>query len=168
MNGIVKKHKIALYLGVKDKTTNAIKWTRYEKSEALEVSANPEVKEYNYIADEYPTKELDHYNISIAQSLVMFKGNPDYEIMFPRFFAFATGEEAKAPCLLVYYQEPRNDDATQFLAHFCPSALFVINSLSAVDGTISFDINFNGEIQQGYVTKDATTGDITFTQSSGQ
>lgn len=72
---LVKKHKIGLFL---DPGTG---YKRIKKSETLTISMNPEENEYDYIADENPTTEVDRYKPSIDQDLTMYKGEDDYEMV---------------------------------------------------------------------------------------
>ena len=60
---MVKKHKIALFLH------NGTKYVRIKKSETLTLSMNPEETEYNYIADESASTEVDSYKPTIDQDL---------------------------------------------------------------------------------------------------
>ena len=87
---LVKKHKIALFL---DTGTG---YKRIKKSESLTISMNPDEQDYDYIADESPTTEVDSYKPSIDQDLVMYKGSDDYEMIFPYFYERRVGSKAHA------------------------------------------------------------------------
>ena len=77
---MVKKHKIGLFLH------DGTKYRRVKKSQTLTLSMNPTETEYDYIADENPTTEVDSYKPSIDQDLTMYKGIRRLRDDFPVFF----------------------------------------------------------------------------------
>ena len=162
MSELVKKHKIALF--VNTSTTSTPSWVRIKKSTALNLSMNPVTNEYDYIADEVSTTELDHYAPSLNQALTMYKGEADYEAVFPKFFNMDVGSAAAMPVLVVFYQEPldKTGPYTHFKAWHAPNARFVVNELDAVGGTLTADLYFNGGTEKGYVT--ITSGNPSFTE----
>ena len=95
---MVKKHKIGLFLH------DGTKYRRVKKSQTLTLSMNPTETEYDYIADENPTTEVDSYKPSIDQDLTMYKGSDDYEMIFPYFYERRTGSDAHVKCLVVFMQ----------------------------------------------------------------
>jgi hypothetical protein len=42
----------------------------------------------------------------------------------------------------------------------------VPNDLNSVDGTLTFDTNFNGTVKKGYVTMSGTPAEPTFTEGT--
>lgn len=158
--GIVKKHLIALYLNAG--TPGTPDWFRIKKSTALDLALNPETKEYDYIVDESPTTELDKYKPSINQALTMYKGEPDYEYVFNKFYNLAAGEDAKTEALIVYMQESAG--ASTYKA-WKTDAIISINDMNAVDSTITFDIMFGGTTKKGTAT--VTDGVPTFSETGG-
>ena len=123
---------------------------------------NAETQERDYIADENPTVELMRYAPSFSTPLVMHKSEADYDFIFSKFFDQAAGENAKAEVMLVFFQEPvdvEEEEPANFLAWKAPCTIS-INDLNSVDETITFDVNFNGEIVEGYGEVD--NGDIIF------
>ena len=159
MSTMVKKHMVALYV------KHASSWVRVCKSTAFEIATNPQTNDYDYIADEVPTTELDRYAPSLQQALTMYKGEPDFEAVKDRFYNLSVGSEAKLPVLIVYRYEPLDDDdpaeATVFLAQEAPNAAMVVNSYNSVDSTLTFDLHFNGGIQKGYAEYDGATPTFT-------
>ena len=151
MGELIKKHKIALFVG--DTAEGKTSWTRIRKSTAFNLSMNPVTNEFDYIADETPTTELDHYAPSLNQALTMYKGEPDYEKIFPKFFNMDVGSDASMPVLIVFFQ-----------AWQAPNARFVANELDSVAGTLTCDLYFNGGIEKGYAT--VTDGTPVFTEGS--
>lgn len=140
---LVKKHKIGLFL---DSGTG---YKRIKKSEELTISMNPEENEYDYIADENPTTEVDRYKPSIDQDLTMYKGEDDYEMVWPYFYNRKTGSEAHIKCMIVFMHEPANSDG--YLAWETDSVLSV-QDLAAVDKKLNFKVIFAGDITNGTAT----------------
>lgn len=159
MSEMVKKHKIALFLNAG--TPASPDWVRIKKSTAFDLTLNGETESYDYIADEYPTQELMRYAPSISQSLTMYKGEPDYEFVFNRFYELKTGSDAKSEVLIVYFQETA---ATNTFKAWKAECVLVGNNLNSVDSTITFDIAFNANVQKGTVV--VTDGVPVFSDST--
>lgn len=150
---MVKKNKIALFLH------NGTKYVRIKKSETLTLSMNPEEKEYNYIADESSSTEVDSYKPTIDQDLTMYKGSDDYEMIFPYFYERRTGTAAHAICMVVFMQE-KAEAGTGYKAWETDSVISV-QDLAAVDKKLNFKVLFGGNITNGTATME---GDVpTFT-----
>lgn len=163
MGEMVKKWKIAIFL---DKSSNETPdWFRVKKSTGLDIMLNPEIKEFDYIADEAPTQELDKYKPSLAQALTMYKGEDDYDYVFGKFFNLAVGTDAKTKVLICFYQEPvdETDPHTHFKA-WQSDCILSVNDLNGVDSVINFDIQFGGTVKKGYVT--VTAGVPAFTEGT--
>ena len=143
---LVKKHKIGLFL---DPGTG---YKRIKKSETLTISMNPEENEYDYIADENPTTEVDRYKPSIDQDLTMYKGEDDYEMVWPYFYERKTGQEAHIKCMIVFMHEPASGGG--YLAWETDSVLFV-QDLATVDKKLNFKVIFAGDITNGVATMSA-------------
>ena len=144
---MVKKHLIALFLNTG--TKDAPKWTRIKKSTELTISMNPSTEEYDYIADESSTTELDKYAPAIDQDLTMYKGQPDYEFAFERFFNMSTGADAHVGCMVVFMQE---GSAADGFKAWQTDAVMSINDLNAVDSKINFALAFGGTVDKGVAT----------------
>lgn len=164
MADMVKKWKIALFLN--KGTSTEPDFFRIKKSTALDLNMNPQILDFDYIADESPTTELDKYKPSLAQALTMYKDEPDYEYIFEKFYNISVGSDAKSEVLIVFYQEPVDEgtEHTHFLA-WKSDCMISINDLNAVDSVINFDINFGGTISKGYATV-SETGTVTFTEGT--
>lgn len=145
---LVKKHKIALFL---DPGTG---YKRIKKSEALTISMNPEENEYDYIADENPTTEVDRYKPSIDQDLTMYKGEDDYELVWPYFYNRKTGSDAHIKCMIVFMHESAAGGG--YLAWETDSVL-PVQDLTAVDKKLNFKVIFAGDITNGTATMSAGT-----------
>ena len=145
--GIVKKWKIAPFIN--KGTSDNPDWVRIKKSTALDISLNPVTQDFDYISDESPTTELMSYKPSFNQALTMYKGEPDYDLVFKKFYELKTGDDAKADVLIVFFQE--EDPAGTFKA-WQSEAIISIQNMNAVDSTISFDVLFGGTVKKGTVT----------------
>lgn len=160
MQGIIKKHLIALYLN--KGTSQTPDWFRIKKSTALSLALNPETKDYDYIVDESPTTELDKYKPTINQSLTMYKGETDYEEVFKRFFNLSVGEDAKTEVLIVFMAE---ETAANTFKAWKSECVISISEMNAVDSTITFDVLFGGTTKKGTAT---VSNDIpAFSETSG-
>ena len=154
---LVKKHKIGLFLD------SGSGYKRIKKSTALTISMNPEENEYDYIADENPTTEVDRYKPSIDQDLTMYKGEDDYEMVWPYFYERRTGLEAHIKCMIVFMHEPASGGG--YLAWETDSVLSV-QDLATVDKKLNFKIIFGGNITNGVATMSG--GTPTFKASTGE
>lgn len=92
---IVKKHMIAIWIE-DDKS----EWCRIKKSTAIDLALNPETVERDYIVDENPTTEIDKYKPSLNQALTMYKGEPDFDTLYPMAYRLPTGKAAKRRVLI--------------------------------------------------------------------
>ena len=144
MSEMVKKHKIALFLNAG--TPGSPDWVRIKKSTAFDLSLNPETQTFDYIADESPTEELMKYAPSLNQALTMYKGEPDYEYVFNRFYELKTGSDAKSEVLIVFFQE---ETATNTFKAWKSECSIVANDLNSVDSTLTFDVRFGGTVAKG-------------------
>ena len=101
---MVRKHLIGLFLN--GGTSEKPDWVRVKKATQLTLAMNPETEDYDYIADEVPTTELKRYKPSIDEDLTMYKGEKDYEMIWPYFYEMRTGSDAHVECMVVFMQEP--------------------------------------------------------------
>ena len=92
---IVKKHMIAIWIEDDKK-----EWCRIKKSVAIDLALNPETVERDYIVDENPTTEIDKYKPTLNQALTMYKGEPDFDLLYPMAYRMPTGKDAKRRVLI--------------------------------------------------------------------
>lgn len=92
---LVKKHMIALW--IKD---DKGEWCRIKKSTTLDLALNPETVERDYIVDENPTTEIEKYKPSLNQPLAMYKGEKDFDTLYPMAYRLPTGKAAKRDVLI--------------------------------------------------------------------
>jgi len=154
---LVKKHKIGLFL------KNGETFSRIKKSTTLTLSMNPAEQEYDYIADESPTTELEDYKPSIDQDLAMYTGEPDYEMLWPYFYEMKTGSDAHTQCMIVFMHRPVDasgeditlDDTTSTVAGYrawLTDSVVSIQDLNAVDKKLNFKVIFGGGVKKGFAT----------------
>lgn len=165
MGDLVKKTKIVPFINTGTSSTPS--WTQIKKSTTFTLSMNPQTKTFDFISSETPQNEVDSYQPSLAQSLTMFKGEPDYEAIFDMLFNRVTGADAHRDALIVFYKEtgsytPSGSETpvTVYKA-WKIDALVTINQLDSVNENIDFDLALN-EIENGAVSI-GTSGAPTFT-----
>ena len=156
---MVKKHQIALFLNTS--TTGTAAYKRIKKSTELTISLNPETVDYDYIADESPTTELDKYKPSINQPLTMYEGEDDFDYIFSLFKNMSVGNDAKTKVMVVFMFD---GDATNGYTAWESDCVISITEMNGVASTITFSILFGGTVSKGTATISA--GVPTFTESS--
>lgn len=157
---MVKKWKIAPFLNKGTKTLPD--YFRIKKSTAFDLAMNPQTQEYDYISDESPTTEILKYKPSLNQALTMYKGEPDYDYVFDKFFNMDTGSKAETDMLLVFFQEETEVGEKSYFKAWNTDCVISINNLNSVDSTLTFDVFFNGTVKKGYV--EITDGKPVFTE----
>lgn len=147
MGDLVKKTKVVPFINTG--TGESPKWTQIKKSTTFTLTMNPQTKTFDFISSETPQNEIDSYQPSLAQSLTMFKGEPDYEEIFGMLYNRATGAEAHRDVLIVFYKEtaeytPSGEDApTTVYKAWKVDSLVTINQMDTVNENIDFDIALN-------------------------
>lgn len=167
MGDLIKKTKIVPFINTG--TNLAPVWTQIKKSTSFSLSMNPQTKTFDFISDETPTTEIDSYQPSLAQSLTMFKDEPDYEAIFNLLYSRATGDDAHRDALVVFYRheieytpEGKSAPVEAWKAWKIDSTV-TINQLDSVNESIDFDLGFN-HIEEGIVHNDG--GELTFVKGS--
>lgn len=155
----IKKYQVKLFLNVG--TTAVPKWVRITKSTDNTITMNPETKDYDFIADESPTTEIERYKPSLNQPVTMYKGQADYEYLFGKMYQLAVGDDAKAQILIVF--SAHGTTAAKYA--WKANCLITIDNMNPVDGTITAKIDVNGTIYRGTISGDSEDAPI-FTASS--
>ena len=153
MGDLVKKSKVVPFLGTLGASPD---WAQIKKSTSFTLAFNPQTKTFDFISDEQPTEEIESYQPSLAQSLTMFKGEPDYERIFGMVYDLPTGADAHRPVLIVFYKEtasytPSGGAETTVFKAWEDDALVKLNQMDTVNENIDFDLAFN-DIKRGAVT----------------
>lgn len=146
---MLKKHHVGLWLN--GGTYEAPKWVRIKKSTENTITMNAETRDVDYIVDENPTTILDKYKPSLSQPIIMYKGEPDFEFVFDKFFKQSVGADAEGEVLIVFYGA---DGRTERAKAWRSKCIFTIDSLNPVDSTITVGINFAGTTEKVEVDTD--------------
>ena len=155
MGDLVKKTKVVPFINTGTSLTPT--WTQIKKSTSFTLAMNPQTKTFDFISSETPQNEIDSYQPSLAQSLTMFKGEPDYEAIFDMLFHRATGADAHRDALIVFYKDSytTSDETGEPIVTYFKSwkidALVTINQMDTVNENIDFDLALK-EITDGAVT----------------
>lgn len=152
MGDLVKKTKVVPFINTG--TSESPTWTQIKKSTSFTLSMNPQTKTFDFISSETPQNEIDSYQPSLAQSLTMFKGEPDYDAIFDMLFHRVTGADAHRDALIVFYKESyttSDDPVVVYYKAWKIDALVTINQMDTVNENIDFDLALN-EITDGAVT----------------
>lgn len=146
---MLKKHHVGLWLN--DGTYEVPRWVRIKKSTENTITMNAETREVDYIVDENPTTILDKYKPSLSQPIVMYKGEPDFEFVFDKFFKQSVGADAEGEVLIVFYGADGGSERAKAWRSKC---IFTIDSLNPVDSTITVGIDFAGTTEKVEVDTD--------------
>ena len=156
---MIKKYHVALFLN--GGTTSAPEWKQIKKSTDNTITMNAETQTFDYITDEAPTTEINRYAPSLSQPITMYKGEPDYEFVFGKFFNQAVGADAHSDILIVFYGA---DDVGPKYKAWKASCILQIDNMNPVESTITATITFNGTTDKGTVV--VTDGVPVFTGDS--
>ena len=152
---MIKKYHVALFLN--GGTESVQEWKQIKKSTDNTITMNAETQTFDYITDESPTTEINRYAPSLSQPITMYKGEPDYEFVFDKFFNQAVGAAAHSEILIVFYGA---DDSSAYKA-WKASCILQIDNMNPVESTITATITFNGTTDKG--TAVVTNGVPVFT-----
>ena len=140
---MIKKYHVALFLNGGTETVPV--WKQIKKSTDNTITMNAETQTFDYITDESPTTEINRYTPSLSQPVTMYKGEPDYEFVFGKFFNQAVGAAAHSEILIVFYGA---DVASAYKA-WKASCILQIDNMNPVESTITATITFNGTTDKG-------------------
>ena len=140
---MIKKYHVALFLN--GGTETVPEWKQIKKSTDNTITMNAETQTFDYITDESPTTEINRYAPSLSQPVTMYKGEPDYEFVFDKFFNQAVGAAAHSEILIVFYGA---DVASAYKA-WKASCILQIDNMNPVESTITATITFNGTTDKG-------------------
>jgi hypothetical protein len=155
---MIKKYHVALFLN--GGTPYVPVWKQIKKSTDNTITMNAETQTFDYIVDEAPTTEINRYAPSLSQPITMYKGEPDYEFVFDKFFNQAVGAAAHSDILIVFY----GADVSPAYKAWKASCILQIDNMNPVESTITATITFNGTTEKGTV---AVTGGVpVFTSSA--
>lgn len=155
-----KLEKVHVALLFNSGTSALPNWVQLCKATDNTITLNAETEDLDFIVDKNPTTIIKRYKPSINNPLTCYKGSPDYEYFWPKFYNLPTGADANGEILVVFM----NDETEgAFKAWRCP-VTFVLDNLNPVDSSLTMTTQFNGTITKGTVT--VTAGVPTFTEES--
>lgn len=142
----VEKYHVAILF---NKGTKALPdWVQLAKATENTITMNAETEDVDFITDKNPTTLIKRYKPSLSNPLTLFKGSPDYEYFWPKFYNMPTGADANGEILIVFMNE-KNSDA--YDAWKCETT-FVLDNLDPVNSQLTFTTQLNGTIEKGTVT----------------
>lgn len=143
----VKKYHVALLVNKGTKVSPS--WVQIEKSTDNTVTMNAETEDRDFIVDTNPTTILKKYKPSMSEPVTLYKGNPDYEFFWGRFYKMSAGAAAESEILVVFMNEEPEDG--KYEAWKC-DCVCVCDNFNPVDSILTFSINFNGTVETGTVS----------------
>lgn len=159
MDGLVRRVDVVPFINTG--TKEQPKWTQIKKSTSFVLDMNPQTKTYDFISEEIPQEVIEGYKPNLAQSLTMFKGEPDYEVIFDMFYNRATDEAAHKDVLISFYKEKGSytphGETESILCYraWIVDSLVKIKQMDTSNQCIEFDLSFN-KIKNGAVTLNDT------------
>ena len=157
---LIKKHLIRPFLN--NGTSAVPSWVQIKKATEFTRAMNPQTEERDYIADEHPTTEVMDYKPSENLSITMYKGEPDFELLYDLYKKRAIGSEAQKEFLLVnIFDSLTAGNKTYYYAEKT-NASITVEELNATGKSLSCNVYENGTPVKGYVTIEA--GVPTFTE----
>lgn len=142
-----KKHLNYLFLDVSDTSTPS--WKRCSTSTDFAITYNANTEERDYISYANPIDELENYKPSIGQTQTAYIGDPIYDFVADLARRQAVGDDAVTDCMIV--RQEMNSGGTAHLAEKFP-ALIVIDTDDMVAKTITYTINYHGDVEYGTAT----------------
>lgn len=146
--GKVKKHEVALFLNTG--TKGAAKYIRIAKAKDITLSFEPKTEEYDYIADENPTTDLEMYAPKITGlPLTMYREEADFKAIWDYAYNLKTGGEANTDMILVFKFDIDAKASGKFRA-WKSDCTVIVKDVKPIEGTIEFDLAFRGSIIKGH------------------
>lgn len=133
-------------------------WVQLAKATDNTITLNAETEDLDYIVDKNPTTIIRRFKPSINAPLTCYKGSPDYEYFWQKFYDLPTGADANGEVLVVFMND--EDSEGNYKAWKCP-VTFVLDNLNPVDSSLTMTTQFNGTIVKGTVK--VTSGTPAFT-----
>lgn len=136
-----------------------------DKSTVFELSFNPGEETYSYICDQNDTTEITSYAPELPQEIVLDSDNPLFAFVYPLLMGLPVGSAAVVPCLLI---EPDMATGQPTKGRLWSEAVVSGDTLSTVDGKVSFKLKLNGDPKTGTVaiTNESGKKKITFTAAA--
>lgn len=149
--GKVQKFEIAAWLNAG--TASAEDYVRIKKSTELTLEFDPQTEDYDYIADESGTTDLESYKPAISGlPLTMYRDDPDFKALWDYAYNLKTGGDSITDLVMVYKFD-EDAVATGTYKAWKADVSVIIQNINAVDGTLEFDLPFRGTVKKGTVTE---------------
>lgn len=132
---------LAVYVNTAAKDAESPNWVRHAKATSLTITQNPVTQEYDFIADETASTEVEGYNPSFTQNFAILDGEPDYEFFYNLYKQKPTGIDAHKEFLSVYLKDGDNENG--FYAEV-QEAIVSFTDFDATGGVINVNIAFCG------------------------
>ena len=160
---LIKKHLVRPFLN--DGTPELPKWVQIKKATEFVRAMNPVTEERDYISDEHPTTEVVDYKPSEGLSVTMYKGEPDFDMMYEMYKKRAIGSEAQKQFLCVYLFDSvttaQPEGGKTYYYADLTDATVTIDEFNASGKSLTCTIYENGTPTKGYV--EILDGQVTFT-----
>jgi hypothetical protein len=146
VGNLINKTKIVPFLN--KGTNDNPDWLQIKKSTSFNLSMNPTTKTFAFISEINESEEVTGYKPALSQEVILFKGEPDYELVFDLFYHRPTGAQAHKQVLVAFYQEERKytpsggEEKTIFMGWLI-DALVKVNNLDTENEHIAVDFSFN-------------------------
>ena len=152
----IKRSQFATFLNVG--TAEEADYARFGKGIAeQEIDYGPESETNQWIHEDNPSTELDHYAPNFETEQRTYLNEPIFEFMYKKMTERAVGTDAETDYIKVYMFKKLADKTYE--AEKCRCTVAISNFSGS---SISYQINENGDPEKGYVTVDES-GKITFT-----
>lgn len=134
-------------------------WKRVTRSKTFSLNPSPQTESLEYIGFETPITEITRYQPELPLDVALNEGDPIYDFVFGLFYDLPIGSEAYVPALICF-------GGTGKKAWQIKQTTLTLGNLDTVVGTLSFTLNFGGDIERGTYT--ITAGAPAFTAASGE
>lgn len=141
-------------------TESAPEWVQLAKSTENTITMNAETEDLDFIVDKNPTTIIKRYKPSLNNPLTLYKGSPDYEYFWPKFYNMPTGADANGDMLIVFMNEENTGKFDAWRA----GVTFVLDNLDPVNSSLTMTTQVNGTIVKG--TVEIAEGVPTFTPAA--
>lgn len=151
----IKRSQYANMLKINDKFIRMGKGiSEFKKGNSAEKETN------QWINQDSPTTEIDHYSSSYDTTLKCYKNEPLFEFLYPLARQLPTGSSAHVTLAEVFIFDGENGS---YPADVHDATI----SFGDVDyKEIAFTLDLNGDKETGTMAIDSTTGEGTFTKAS--
>lgn len=140
------------------KGSGTAKYVPIDLSTVFEFAYNPTTETLSYICYKNDTTRVKSYNPTMTQEIVLDSSNALYTFMKEFLDGYPVGADAQIPVLLITPDSTGKPTKGQLWKE----AVITGNALNTVDGKLTFDIAFNGDVTNGTVAG-AGTSNISFT-----